>query len=177
MKILIAQTSSQEMKKTIKRMKEKLEGNYQDSFQGVSPNTAPMIIVEIWEGTNLPITCADIKKSEADLFINFNLAGFGQSTLTDGVAYNLLDCKQIHILLKDKLPEERYLAKQLSISMFFYCTDFKYYKYLKDKYSDIPYLKAIDGWKEEWEENSSEENAETLCGIVREVLQICRILP
>lgn len=168
MKILIAQTSSWEMKKTVNRMKGKLEG--------ISSNIGQNITVEIWDGAR-PVTNADIRKSEADLFVNFNLAGFGQSTLTDGIAYNLLDCKQVHILLGDSQPEEKYLAKQLSISMFFYCTDIKYFRHLQDKYTDLPYLKVIEGWKEGKAEDTIENNAEALCGIIRDVSKICRMLP
>ena len=180
MKILIAQASSKQMQKTLSLMKEKMEGKYQNFSQGVSQHIAQSISVEICGNKKLPITCADIRKSEADLFINFDLAGFEQSTLTDGIAYNLLDCKQIHILLRDKLPGERYLAKQLSISMFFYCADLKYCQYLQSKYPDMPYLKAIEGWKKNGQENredSIEKNAEIFCDIVREVLEICRMLP
>lgn len=166
MKILVAQTSSKEINRTIDLMKEKLERNYST------------ISIEVCDSTKRPVTCADIRKSEADLFINFNLIGFEQSTLTDGVAYNLLDCKQIHILLKKGLVEEKYLAKQLSISMFFYCIGMEYFRYLQERYPNLPYLKVMEGWKEEFGEerrkDSADYNAEILCSVVKEVAQLCQ---
>ena len=124
MKILIVQPDRGQMQKIISLLKEKIEKCSQEFIDNDPQSKSQGITVEIWDNTKLSVTCADIKKSEADLFINFNLAGFEQSTLTDGIAYNLLNCKQIHILLKDHLPHEKYLAKQLSISMFFYCAGF-----------------------------------------------------
>lgn len=164
MKILIAQPTNVQMQKAIRLLKEKMEKSAQNITSGIT--------VEIWDSARCQITCEDIKRSEADLFVNFNLSGFGQSTLTDGIAYNLLNCKQIHIFLKDKLPEEKYLAKQLSISMFFYCVDGEYCRYLQKKYPDIPYLKAVEGWKRDEEKDSTANHAEALERIIREVIQL-----
>ena len=158
-------------------MKKKLEKSSQNTLQNIFSNMSQAITVEIWDSAKSLVTCADVKKSEADLFINFNLSGFGQSTLTDGIAYNLLNCKQIHILLKDKLPEEKYLAKQLSISMFLYCVDREYCRYLQKKYPDIPYLKAVEGWKSDEEENSTANHVEALERVIREVIQLCGMFP
>lgn len=173
MKIVITQPSSRQMQQVISLMKERLETNHQNASQNDPFHTSSNFTVEIWDSNKPQITCADIKKSEADLFVCFDLAGFEQSTLTDGIAYNLLDCKQIHILLEKELTNEKYLAKQLSISMFFYCADAEYCQYLREKYPDIPYLKAIEGWKEE--ENRAEENAEILYGVIREIMRNCRM--
>lgn len=169
MKILITQPSAGQMQKVIRLLKEKMEKGAQNITSGIT--------VEIWDSARGQITCSDIEKSEADLFINFNLLGFGQSTLTDGIAYNLLNCKQLHILLNDKLPEEKYLAKQLSISMFLYCMDREYCRYLQKKYPDIPYLKAVEVWKRDEEENSTVNHAEALERVIREVIQLCGMLP
>lgn len=157
MKLLFVQPSSKQIQKIVSLVKEKLEN----------------ITVEVWEATKRPVTCAEIRNAKADLLVNFNLSGFEQRTLTDGISYNLLDCKQIHILLKAGLPNEKYLAKQLSISMFFYCASFDYCSYLRDRYADIPYLRVIEGWKEE--EDRAEENAEILYGVIREVVKNCRM--
>lgn len=117
----------------------------------------------------------NIRKKEADLLLTFELMGFERSTLTDNISYNLLPCKQIHIITKDNLPNEKYLEKQLSISMFFYCTDSKYYHYLLEKYPDIPYLKEVKGWKSSDDEKSAETNANILSEIIEEVMQICHM--
>ena len=164
MKLFILQPSSGKLTSILKQTKEIL--------QTKDSNT----VVEIHSDKNIKLVCEDVRKSNADLFLNFNLTGFEQSTLTDGVAYNLLDCKQIHILLDDKLPNEKYLAKQLSISMFFYCLGTDYYKYLLDRYPDIPWLKEINFCQEESKEKAPSANAEILCGIVQEVARICRII-
>ena len=177
MKILIIQPDSKQIQKAISLMKEKIEGRDQELSQDIYHSRSQGIIVEIWDSAKLPITCVDIKKSEADLFINFNLAGFEQSTLTDGLAYNLLDCKQIHILLEDHLINEKYLMKQLSISMFLYCVDREYCRYLQKKYPDIPYLKAVEGWKSDEEENSTANHVEALERVIREVIQLCGMFP
>lgn len=177
MKILIVQPDRGQMQKIISLLKEKIEKCSQEFIDNDPQSKSQGITVEIWDNTKLPVTCADIKKSEADLFINFNLAGFEQSTLTDGIAYNLLNCKQIHILLKDHLPHEKYLAKQLSISMFFYCAGREYFQYLQGKYPDLPYLKMIEGWKRDGEENSAGNCVQALYAIVREVMLLCRMHP
>lgn len=116
-----------------------------------------------------------VAASSDSLLLTFDLHGFEWCTLTDNISYNLLPCKQIHIITKDKLPNEKYLEKQLSISMFFYCMDSKYYQYLLEKYPDIPYLKEVKGWKSSDDEKSAETNANILSKIIEEVMQICHM--
>ena len=117
----------------------------------------------------------NFKEELYDIIMTFDLYQFNQTTLTDNISYNLLPCKQIHIITKDNLPNEKYLAKQLSISMFFYCTDSQYYRYLLEKYPDIPYLKEVKGWKNSDDAESAENNAKILAEIVEEVMQICHM--
>ena len=116
-----------------------------------------------------------MRERKPEMLLVFNLSGFNHTTLTDNISYNLLPCKQIHIITKDNLPNEKYLEKQLSISMFFYCTDSKYYQYLLEKYPDIPYLKEVKGWKSSDDEESAETNANILSEIIKEVMQICHM--
>lgn len=116
-----------------------------------------------------------MRERKTEMLLVFNLSGFNHTTLTDNISYNLLPCKQIHILTKDNPPNEKYLEKQLSISMFFYCTDSKYYQYLLEKYPDIPYLKEVKGWKNAADEESAEANAKILSEIIEEVMQICHM--
>ena len=61
---------------------------------------------------------------------------------------------------------EKYLEKQLSISMFFYCADHDYYEYLLKTYPDIPYLKEI---------SQNAGMADVMCRIVMEIAQMCNI--
>ena len=115
----------------------------------------------------------EIKALHPDLLITADLTGFEQCTLTDNISYNLLDCKQLHLLLHEKLPNELYLARQLSIAMFFYCTGDSYYNELIHKYPNIPYLKKISGWRESTEPQAQQKNAQLLYAAVQEVLQEC----
>ena len=59
-----------------------------------------------------------IKKIEPDILVTYNMAGFEFSTLTDGIAYNLIDCRQIHFLINDSIPNLHMLKKNLSLNMF-----------------------------------------------------------
>lgn len=104
----------------------------------------------------------DIKALSPQLLITTDLSGFEQCTLTDNISYNLLDCKQLHVLFHENLPNERYLKKQLSISMFFYCAGTAYYGRLRRQYPDLPYLEELSGWKNGTSEETAQENAEVL---------------
>lgn len=102
----------------------------------------------------------EIKSLQPDLLITVDLPGFEQCTLTDNVAYNLLTCKQLHLLLHRELPNEPYLDRPLNIAMFFYCVGDDYYGYLRNQYPDLPYLKKLP-----------ECNAQALYEAYREVLR------
>lgn len=152
MKILIVQTVK-EQEEVLAELREKLQLRYPDAA------------VELWDSIKAPVTYAQLREAEPDLFINFDLTGFEQSTLTGGIAYNLLNCKQIHILLQDRLTNEKYLKKQLSISMFFYCVSHTCFEYLSRTYPDIPYLKEMTG----------DGGINSLYVAVMEVMEICHI--
>lgn len=59
-----------------------------------------------------------IKTIEPDILVTYNMAGFEFSTLTDGIAYNLIDCRQIHFLINDNIPNLHMLENNLSLNMF-----------------------------------------------------------
>lgn len=118
----------------------------------------------------------EVKSFCPELLITTDLPGFELCTLTDNISYNLLDCKQIHLLIHENLPNEKYLGKQLSIAMFFYCAGNPYYKYLCKMYPDIPYLKELPDWQFEINERAVNRNAESLYTVFREVLQECAYL-
>ena len=154
MKIMIAQTEKGQ-KKLLGELREKLS------------ESCPEAVVEIvWDDARRQASYEDIRRADPDLFINFDLAGFEQTTLTGGVVYNLLNAKQIQILLGHNLENEKYLEKQLSISMFFYCADHDYYEYLLKTYPDIPYLKEI---------SQNAGMADVMCRIVMEIAQMCNL--
>lgn len=109
-----------------------------------------------------------LSKESFDLIITFDLAGFEQTTLMGGISYNLVNSKFVNFLLHENLQNEKYLSKQLSLSMFFYCADRKYETYLREHYPDIPYLKTLQG-SEETVENamrSAVEKVLTECHLV-----------
>lgn len=67
----------------------------------------------------------------------------------------------------ENLQNEKYLFKQLSLSMFFYCADRKCETYLREYYPDIPYLRSLQG---------SEETVEAaMRSAVEEVLAECHL--
>ena len=116
----------------------------------------------------------DLKQSSPELIVTFNLAGFDISTLTDGLSYNLVDSKFVHFLLHENLPNEKYLSKQLSISMFFYCVGNEYRDYLLKTYPEMPWLKELTGWNIE-ETQNMESNAACIVAAIEEVMGECRL--
>lgn len=115
------------------------------------------------------------KNISADILVTMDLCGFDQVTLADSIAYNLLNCKQLHLLLHRNLKNESCLAKQLSISMFFYCLGDAYYNYLKETYPDLPYLKKITYWNSDNTINAMETNAVMLSELLKEVILKCHL--
>lgn len=61
-----------------------------------------------------------IKKLLPDVLISYNLAGFEWTTLTDGLGYNLIPCKQIHIIEQDYKIRNDNLNKIKGINLFIY---------------------------------------------------------
>lgn len=120
------------------------------------------------------LALVDLKGNPTDLIVTFNLAGFDISTLTDGLSYNLVDSKFIHFLLHENLPNEKYLSKQLSISMFFYCVGNEYCDYLLKTYPEIPWLKELTGWNAE-ETQNTESNVACIVSAIEEVIRECRL--
>lgn len=108
-----------------------------------------------------------LSKDSFDLIITFDLVGFEQTTLMGGISYNLVNSKFVNFLLHENLQNEKYLSKQLSLSMFFYCADRKYGTYLREHYPDIPYLRSLQ---------ASEETVEAaMRSAVEEVLAECHL--
>ena len=85
-----------------------------------------------------------LRRLNPELLITVNLAGFELTTLCDGILYNLLDCKSLHLLTERNLNNEKLLTKQLSISMFFFCWGESFYEYLSAAYPNIPFLRSVE---------------------------------
>ncbi len=91
----------------------------------------------------------DIRDFEPEMLITEDLEGFEMCTLTDAVSYNLIHCRQLHILFSEELNNERYLAKQLSLLMTFVCTDPARVDTLAAKYPDLPEITSVDAIPED----------------------------
>lgn len=87
-----------------------------------------------------------IKIENPGLLIVENLEGFDMRTLTDAVAYNLIHCRQIHILNDEKVWHsfESVLGGQMSLNMFFMCKGKKEFGRLIESYPQIPYIEAYE---------------------------------
>ncbi len=86
---------------------------------------------------------AALKELAPDLLITEDLEGFEMTTLTDSVAYNLVHCRQIHLITREGLPEMKYLEKQLSLVMHFYVTDAGLKEAVEKRNPDVPYLEVL----------------------------------
>lgn len=119
----------------------------------------------------------EIKALHPDLLITVDLPGFERCTLTDNIAYNLLSCKQLHLLLHRNLPNESYLGRPLNIAMFFYCAGDAYYDYLTQQYPDMPYLQKLPDWRDGTDRQAEESNAQALYAAFEEVLRESLLQP
>lgn len=117
----------------------------------------------------------DIRKNGADLLITIDLAGFDRTTFTDGIAYNLLDCKQVHLLLHEQLENEGYLSKMLSIAMFFGCKNKEYAADLRAKYPDIPWLRVLDECRKCEIQEELRTEVMAIGKLLEEVLRECHL--
>lgn len=150
MNIIITGIGTDSLRKTINGTKEKLESKYSE--------VSVKLLDKLPQGSRL---------EAEDLLVTFNLSGFEQQTLTGGISYNLLNCKQIHILLDKGLSYEEKLVLPLSISMFFFCRGQDYYEYLQNTYPEIPFLQKMDEW-------DNEGNA--LADIIENVAKLCHLV-
>ena len=110
-----------------------------------------------------------IKDIDPKLIITNNLKGFEEVTLTEHPSYNLLNCRQIHLITEHLGSKEIYLNHNLSLSMFFYCTNKEYGEKIKRKYSSLHSLEIIEQWNEQ-EYFLEESNIKRLKTIVNYVL-------
>lgn len=136
--------------------------------QGEGMETASIFL----SGTGQKDIISEIKALHPDFLVTTDLQGFEQCTLTDTISYNLLDCKQFHLLLHDRLPNECFLGRQLSIAMFFYCVGNSYCEYLERRYPNLPYLKALQGWRTDAGEDAIIKNAVILYEAFQEALAL-----
>ena len=133
----------------------------------------PDLATEVWSLADKKVTNPAIQAAAPDLLVTFDLAGFTFTTLTGGVAFNLLNCKQVHFLLEDRLPNEKYLAEPLSISMFFYCLNEEYCARLKEQYPELPFLDIIPLSKETAEDMNAA--VPDMIAAIRETVTKCHI--
>lgn len=115
-----------------------------------------------------------IKKMNPELLLTVDLAGFDRVTLTDNIAYNLLDCKQLHVIIDDNLKNEKELEKLLSIAMFFVCSHQKQCESLKGRYPHIPWIECMEGWSTT-EDLCEDKNVEEIAKVLERVMEECRL--
>lgn len=115
-----------------------------------------------------------IKEINPEVLLTINLAGFDRTTLTDNVAYNLLDCKQLHVICDENLRNEKELEKLLSIAMFFACSRREMCEVLKVKYPHIPWIADMEGWSPS-EELCAEKNVAEIASAIESVIKECRL--
>lgn len=94
------------------------------------------------EDKNTPLNPI-LKDISPDLLITEDLIRFDEATLTDGIAYNLIDCRQIHLIMNENISNISFMLKQLSLNMHFFCKN----KMLCDRMfkmnQDIPFIEEI----------------------------------
>lgn len=111
-------------------------------------------------------------KGDYKYIIVHNLIGFEQTTLTGGIFYNILNSKIINILSESNLENEKYLFKQISISMFFIFLDQNYCEYISEKYPHIPYIKEVPSHVT----NDTEmENETNILAAIAEIIKECSL--
>ncbi len=115
-----------------------------------------------------------IKEKNPELLLTVNLAGFDRVTLTDNIAYNLLDCKQLHVIIDDNLKNEKELEKLLSIAMFFACSSAEQCGQLKERYPHIPWMKCMEDWSLA-EDLCTDKNVEEIVKMLECVIKECRL--
>lgn len=150
-------------------------------FEGIASQDLQDTIEEVKrylasEKIKIYLGMADREKKKLtgeDLLVTFDLSGFENQTLAGSISYNLLNCKQIHILLRENPVQEEKLAKPLSIAMFFFCRGQAYYQKLKGLYPEVPYLEEIPKWNGESGKDASRDNAKLLVGIIGKVAKLC----
>ena len=93
-------------------------------------------------------TQVQLNTDEFQVLITFDLAGFQLKTLTNNIWFNLLPCRQIHIITTYKNELMTYLSNPLSISMFFFCITEEQKNTLSAGYENIPWLRVLNSWQE-----------------------------
>ena len=116
----------------------------------------------------------DISSQTPELLLTIDLAGFDRVTLTDNVAYNLLDCKQLHVICSGHLKNEQVLEKTLSIAMFFAIATQEKYRELVEGYPHIPWISYMESWNSR-EEVYSANNVVQIAEILNDVIKECRL--
>lgn len=115
-----------------------------------------------------------IKELKPAILLTINLAGFDRTTLADNIAYNLLDCKQLHVIIDDNLKNEKELEKLLSIAMFFVCSHQKQCESLKGRYPHIPWIECMEGWSPT-EDLCEDKNVEEIAKVLERVMEECQL--
>lgn len=149
-------------------------GKYKEIFQKKIEQSLDCKVVYLFPaGKSSGTLISDINAIAPDILISVDLLGFEQGTLTGNISYNLLHCKQIHLILQNETENEKYLSKVLSIAMFFFCAGDARFKYIRQTYPHLPYLKKLEYWESAVTPQCAEADAQILCSVVEEVCREC----
>lgn len=114
---------------------------------------------------------AEVEQMNADILMTIAMAGFEHKNMTEGVCYNTLRAKQIHILIGNIPKYDVYLRKELGIHLFLFTDNDQVYAGWREKYPALPFLEKIPtlyiGKKLNGTEKSrNEKNLENVIGRV-----------
>lgn len=98
----------------IKKLGNKLAGQLAELSDG---HSAEVIYIQS-ELDKTKLLTDRIKAENANLVVTYDLAGFEETTLTDGIAYNLLNVRQINFVHEGYEKSPVLIGKNISINMF-----------------------------------------------------------
>ena len=85
----------------------------------------------------------EVDRLNADILMTIAMAGFEHRNMGEGVCYNNLRAKQIHILIGNIPKYDVYLRKELGIHLFLFTDNEQIYTGWKQKYPLISFLEKI----------------------------------
>lgn len=99
----------------------KLGSEFMKNLEQIALCGAEIEWADTFEKTKRQLLLGLIKKRPPDILVSYNYAGFEWATLTDGLGYNLIPCKQIHVVDKGYTNENVARNKIRGINLFIYC--------------------------------------------------------
>jgi hypothetical protein len=117
-----------------------------DSLFGDLPKGIECALILRQEEENIS---REIRAEAPNLIVTEDLEGFEMTTLAEGVFYNLLRCRQLHLLWNLKEGFEEILRSHMSLNMYFSCQNEALEESLCRLNSDLTIAKELRGLKED----------------------------